>query len=51
MYSEESKDFYTKAGNKLYYRIVRGAGDEPLVLIHGKTRSTPICFGLKQKRY
>lgn len=36
MYSEESKDFYTKAGNKIHYRIVRGAGDEPLVLIHGQ---------------
>ncbi len=36
MLNEVHNDFYTEMGNKLHYRIVRGTGTEPLVLIHGQ---------------
>ncbi len=36
MVNEVHDDFCTKTGNKIHYRIVRGIGTEPLVLIHGQ---------------
>ena len=36
MYDESDMDFYTKAGYKLHYKIVKDIGKMPLVLIHGQ---------------
>ena len=38
MYSESNMDFYTKAGYKLHYKIVKDTGKMPLAALADKTK-------------